>query len=48
MDRGAWWATVRGVAERWTRLSTHTHTGHSSVQPELRTMELKKQVGSQV
>ena len=26
MDRGAWWATVQGVAERWTRLrqlSTH-------------------------
>ena len=27
MDRGAWWATVHGVAESWTRLkrlSTHT------------------------
>ena len=22
MDRGAWWATVRGVAESQTRLST--------------------------
>ena len=21
MDRGAWWATVRGVAKSWTRLS---------------------------
>ena len=21
MDRGAWWATVRGVAKRWTQLS---------------------------
>ena len=21
MDRGAWWATVHGVAESWTRLS---------------------------
>ena len=21
MDRGAWWATVHGVAKRWTRLS---------------------------
>ena len=21
MDRGAWWATVRGVTKRWTRLS---------------------------
>ena len=31
MDRGAWWATVCGVAKSWTRLSsslahTHTHT----------------------
>ena len=23
-DRGAWWATVRGVAKSRTRLSTHT------------------------
>ena len=22
MDRGAWWATVHGVAKSWTRLST--------------------------
>ena len=21
MDRGAWWATIHGVAESWTRLS---------------------------
>ena len=31
MDRGAWWATVHGVAESWTRLkqlSTHTRTKH--------------------
>ena len=27
MDRGAWWATVHGVAKSWTRLSDiHTHT----------------------
>ena len=27
MDRGAWWATVYGVAKSWTRLSDkHTHT----------------------
>ena len=25
MDRGAWWATVHGVAESQTRLSMHTH-----------------------
>ena len=23
MDRGAWWATVCGVAKSWTRLSAH-------------------------
>ena len=22
MDRGAWWATVYGVAKRWTQLSS--------------------------
>ena len=26
MDRGAWWATVLGVAKSWAQLSTHTHT----------------------
>ena len=26
MDRGAWWATVRGVAKSWTRLSDETTT----------------------
>ena len=28
MDRGAWWATVHGVAQSWTRLkglSPHAH-----------------------
>ena len=24
MDRGAWWATVHGVAKSWTRLSNFT------------------------
>ena len=24
MDRGASWATIHGVAKRWTHLSTHT------------------------
>ena len=24
MDRGAWWATVRGVAKSWTQLSDFT------------------------
>ena len=26
MDRGAWWATVHGVAKSQTQLSVHTHT----------------------
>ena len=26
MVRGAWWATVSGVAKSLSRLSTHTHT----------------------
>ena len=25
IDRGAWWATVHGVAKSLTQLSTHTH-----------------------
>ena len=25
MNRGAWWATVHGVAKSWTWLSMHTH-----------------------
>ena len=26
MDEGAWWATVHGVVESWTRLSDFTFT----------------------
>ena len=26
MDKGAWWATVHGVAKSWTRLSDLAHT----------------------
>ena len=26
MDKGAWWATVHGVAKSHTRLSAHSHT----------------------
>ena len=26
MDRGAWWATVHGVAKSWAQLSDNTHT----------------------
>ena len=29
MDGGAWWVTVHGVAESWTRLSDFTFTFHS-------------------
>ena len=28
MDRGAWWASVHGVAKSWTRLSDFTFTFH--------------------
>ena len=28
MDRGAWWATVHGVAKSWTRLRDFTLTFH--------------------
>ena len=33
MDRGAWWATVHGVTQSWTRLSdsAYTHIGPLSV-----------------
>ena len=33
MDRGAWWATVHGVAKCWTLLNdfhTHIHTTYMS------------------
>ena len=40
MNRGAWWATVHGVAKSWTWLSdshththTHTHTHHLWIIP---------------
>ena len=26
LDRGAWWATIHGVAESWTQLSTIAHS----------------------
>ena len=28
MDRGAWWATVHGVAKSWTQLSNFTFAFH--------------------
>ena len=28
MDRGAWWAAVRGVTKSWTQLSDFTFTFH--------------------
>ena len=31
MDRGAWWATVHGVAKSWTRLSDFTFTFKSII-----------------
>ena len=38
MDRGAWWATVHGVAKSQTRLSTHQHTAGS---PDIPAQEKK-------
>ena len=32
-DRGAWWATVHGVAKSRTQLSTHTHTHTYTIRP---------------
>ena len=29
MDRGAWWATVHGVAKSWTRLSMHEQAANN-------------------
>ena len=29
MDRGAWWATVQGVAKSWTQLSNQAGTEYS-------------------
>ena len=35
MDKGAWWATVRGVTRSWTRLSNqHFHFEPTSVQKD--------------
>ena len=34
MDGGAWWATVHGVTERRTRLSTHTQVQEKAVEGE--------------
>ena len=44
MDRGAWWATVHGVAKNWTRLSNEvwhriTHRAYKHSQDRVR--ELK-------
>ena len=30
MYRGAWWATVHGVANSWPRLSTHASTAYAN------------------
>ena len=34
MDRGAWRATVPGVAKSWTRLSEYVHTPHKHCPPD--------------
>ena len=33
MDRGAWWATVRGAAQRWTQLSDWTTMARAGLTP---------------
>ena len=44
MDRGAWWATVHGVAKSQTRLSKqHTHT-HTHIPLESKRARLSTQV----
>ena len=31
MDRGAWWATVHGIAKSWSQLSVHVACGNQGV-----------------
>ena len=43
MDRGAWRATIHGVANSWTRLSTSNHkTGTVINIPALQTRKLRE------
>ena len=42
MDRGAWWATVDGVAKSWTGLSTRAHT-HTHTQRQRDTERERRQ-----
>ena len=35
MDRGAWWATVHGIAKSWTQLKRLSATQHSHTPPIL-------------
>ena len=35
MDRGAWWATVHGVAKGQTRLAKQTQQAQQSIGPEI-------------
>ena len=39
MDRGAWPATVHGVAKSWTQLSTHRE--HTEQSHQILTLQLK-------
>ena len=48
MDRGAWPATVHGVAKGWTQLSTqteHTQQPHLILTLQLKVSNSKKQAG---
>ena len=35
MDRGAWWATVPGIAKTWKDLTMHAHTLFNTLQSDL-------------
>ena len=38
MDRGAWWATVQGVAKSQTQLrDSHTHFNHKTARTQIST-----------
>ena len=46
MDRGAWWATVDGVAKSWTGLSARTHA-HTHTETERHREREKAEIHTQ-
>ena len=47
MDRGAWRATVHGVAKNWTQLSVHKHTHTHTHTHETRILKRNGKEGNQ-